>query len=180
MYLRPMPTIQAENISGEAKTYAENIITTKGQNKGRLRASKVSTWDNETYYVWRMACFFASPKGEHSCMPVGAMWSSFYYNEQPEHDKEQGCKVLYNFRDEGCSCDIKERKKEYNNKEENRRKELDKVVDLILSAIPVSEWYGVRRWNKAFTGNDPFDDGSILGNVSVALTKKEEMEGILA
>lgn len=172
---RPMPTIKTENLSGAAQTFAKAIISNQGKNKGRLRAAKVSSWDNETYYVWRMVSLVASPDPKASCMPVSAIYTSFFYSENPQHLAP--CKLQYNFQDEGCTCDIIGRKAIYREKENARRKELDNITDEIIATIPLSEWYGARRWSKAFTGNDFFDKGGILDNVSANLTQKEELEG---
>lgn len=135
----PIIDMSALNLSESDAAIAQGIIATRGENKGRLRASapkvavtgKVEGYfgsmvnaynqqEAESYYVWRMVAFYVSPMSQHHCMPV--MDDQYL----------------------GGSYDARKA----------RAKELDKLVDAIVNTIPRSQWHGVTRWGRAlgYTG----------------------------
>lgn len=194
---RPMPTIQVESLPGEAYLFAQAIIANQGKNKGRLRTAKSKNFTDEEYYVWRMVSFYASPDPKASCMPIGAMYTlpntSQYTGHKTTCPKDARSYPSYDiayargtgmYDEQGnyrvaCDCGRDEYAKEQGAKEQKRKAELESIIGLILNTIPQNEWYGARRWKKAFTGNDPYDNGGILDNVSAYVTKEQELEGAM-
>jgi len=121
-----MPKVNIKNINGELLTDEEraifNIVIKKNNS---IRASKPKVKDDLTgksAYVWRMVCFFVSPKGPHQCMPCTATFDLPAYDEN------------------GKWCSSIARAME---------KELDTLVDKITAGIDKREWHGVRRWGRA-------------------------------
>lgn len=139
-----MPEIKLESLHLTAPQLdiAKGIISTRGENKGCLRASKPKTprkvkfedpnalfgyrydYADEagrkagmTAYVWRMVAFFVSPVSQHRCMPVM------------------------------CECDLpgtaSERRK--------LAKDLDDlIVKLIVDSIPLTQQHGTLAWGRAY------------------------------
>jgi hypothetical protein len=120
---RQMPEIQADKLTGDAKKFAQMIVVTRGQNKGRLKASKPKVDRNKpdtgkAAYIWRMVAFQVSTNSKHHSMPVTADW------------------------------DI-----EAESYEERRRiinEELNPIVDKIVDTVPLAQHYGTLRWGHAF------------------------------
>lgn len=96
-----------------------SIVTKNG--KG-IRASKPKHIDAEpntgrAAYVWRNVMFLISKNPVHHCIPVMA---DFYLCK---NDFADGYKELSAF-----------------------KKELDKIVDMIVETVPVNERHGLKRW----------------------------------
>ena len=123
-----MPTISLDslNLSFDDLALVLPIISSKGKNKGRLRASKPSE-GGDAAYVWRMVAFQISPISSHHCMPVCADFDI----QVPDSIKDSS--ERYDWR-------------------RNRAKELNNLVDQIVNAIPATEWHGIKRWHRAFYG----------------------------
>lgn len=147
MRTQQMPRIDLDKLS-ETLTFDEyalvkGIVSTRGKNKGCLRASKPKVakkikvptksprWEGDysleyackadattgkIAYIWRMVAFFVSPKSQHHCMPCTADFSL------PGTVKESHALA----------------------------KELDQIVDKVVDTIKKSEWHGVRRWGQAY------------------------------
>ncbi len=130
----PKFDIAAMGLSDADRAIAEKIVSTRGENKGRLRASAPAVavvgkaknrWgsainvydqtDAAGYYVWRMVAFQVSPVSQHQCMPV--------------------TDDLY------LSGDMDERRA--------RAKELDRLIDAIVNTVPKAQWHGINRWGRA-------------------------------
>ncbi len=121
-----MPKVIVDSINADLLTDEErkifNIVIKKDNS---VRASKPKVKDHLTgkaAYVWRMVCFSVSPKGQHQCMPVCANFDLPAFNDNGE-----------------WKCDLSR----------IMEKELDKLVDLIVNAVPKTQWHGVQRWGKA-------------------------------
>lgn len=69
-----MPIIKLEEaeLTPEQYEIAKGILLSRGDGKGRLRASRPTAAPGETQYVWRMVAYQVSPRQEHQCMPVMA------------------------------------------------------------------------------------------------------------
>ena len=126
----------AQVLTAEEFEIVKGIVSTRGENKGRLRASKpeverIKVKDPDSYtgydyqpvgiqgetaYVWRMVAFFASPDPKHHCMP--------------------------------CTADFDLPGKFAESRELAKR--MDKLVDKVLDTISPEKWHGVRRWGQAF------------------------------
>jgi len=116
-----MPEIQVDDLTGDAKKYAQMIIASRGPNKGRVRASKPKVDRNKpgtgnAAYIWRMVAFGASPNPRHHHLPILADFDI----EAKDHD---------------------ERRK--------TMKELDVIVEQIMATIPLQKQYGTLRWGHA-------------------------------
>ncbi len=124
-----MPTISLDslNLSCDDLALVRVIISSKGKNKGRLRASKPSSEGGDAAYVWRMVAFQISPISSHHCMPVCADFDI----QVPDSIKDSS--ERYHWR-------------------RNRAKELNNLVEQIVNAIPATEWHGIKRWHRAFYG----------------------------
>lgn len=113
------------------------IVSTRGKNKGCLRASKppitytqnrrmcpildkMRTFTDpdpeqgKTAYIWRMVAFYVSPIPAHQCMPMTADF------DVPGTWSEKQDLLAH----------------------------LDSIVDVIVDTIPKTQWSGVRRWAK--------------------------------
>ena len=124
-----MPKVDIEKVDGETLTDEEraifNIVVKKDNS---VRASKPKVNDDLTgkaAYVWRMVCFFVSPKGPHQCMPVTANFDLPAYDESGKWRSEIS---------------------------RTMEKELDVLVDKITTAVDKREWHGVHRWGRAIYG----------------------------
>lgn len=193
--MRNMPMILVDTLQGEAQTFAKAIVANQGKNKGRLRTARSDKFSDEAYYVWRMVSFQVSPAPGASCMPIGAMYTLPRYRANHATTCERSEKFYPSFDvaytrgvglydDKGnyrvaCNCGETEKEETERTKENKRQKELDAIVDVIVSTIPREEQYGLRRWNKAFTGSDPYDKGGVFDNVSAYLTPEQEAEGCM-
>lgn len=120
------------------------IVSTRGESKGRLRASKPPVKyrrvgnryepderQGKIAYIWRMVAFFTSPHPQHHCMPAMA------------------------------DCDIPGSWAE----KQATLKELNRIVDAVVDVVSVEEWHGVRRWGQVFgrIGTPQVEpDGSIV------------------
>jgi hypothetical protein len=105
---------------------------------GGLRSSKPK--DGEAAYVWRMVAFSLSNNRKHWCMPVTAEFDlpEQYWAPDAKFRLEHGIEAY---------------ETERSNRHEARRarvKELKAIEDAIINSVPRQEWYGVRRWAKAF------------------------------
>jgi hypothetical protein len=131
-----MPIIPLDHLTDEEKLIASGIISTRGKNKGRLRASKPeidysfhekngakyrtpSLESGRVAYVWRMVAFHVSPIGSHHCLPMTAEF------DLPGTVQE--------------------------GREEAQR--LNVLVNKIVNAIPSKLWAGIGRWAKALGHN---------------------------
>jgi hypothetical protein len=123
----PMPQINlaAADLSSEEYALCLPIVSTKGKNKGALRASKPSG-NGDSAYIWRMVAFQISPIGQHHCLPMCA-----------DFDIEVPATVT------------REERYEWR---KNRAKELNAIADKLVNQIPKSEWHGIRRWKTAMYG----------------------------
>lgn len=132
-----MPELDLSVLTPAERELAAGILATRGENAGRLRASKPKVtredlgprepgsfyhnWrieGGETAYIWRMVAFHISPISQHHCMPVMA-----------EADLP-GDTV----RERGALA-----------------KELDAIVDKLVNAVPLEQWHGVARWRQALS-----------------------------
>jgi hypothetical protein len=146
-----------------ARNFAAQILSTRGASKGRVKTSAPPY--GEVYYVWRMVRFFASPDPRASCMPVCA-------------DVNVGPSYTPHARDcrnwSSCTCGATEANAAANSARHTRLKELDAIVNEILSVIPPHLQYGLRRWDRAMNGcdfgaaSDP--DGSMSLPMMAAVT----------
>jgi hypothetical protein len=109
------PKLNMDPLSSGAHEWAQQIIATRGKNKGRLRASSPSKQYDDLYYVWRNVAFYLSPIAQHQCMPVCTDF-------------------CFKLRDEVGQA---------------RRKQLDKIIDEIVDAVPLEERHGLNKWGKA-------------------------------
>lgn len=125
MTTMPRIDLAAANLNDAELTMASLIISSKGKNKGCLRASKPSE-QGDAAYIWRMVAFQISPLHQHWCMPICA-----------DIDIEVP--------------DTLSREERYNWRK-NRAKELMTVVDRIVNTVKASEWHGIKRWHRAFYG----------------------------
>jgi hypothetical protein len=123
-----MDSIVWTNISQEEVTIINMVI----KKDGSLKASKPKAKKHDdpntvgkAQYVWRMAAFMVSPKPQHHCMPVCACFDLPAYNE-----------------DGKWKSDIAR----------TMEKSLDKVINIIVDAVKMSDWHGVHRWSKALYG----------------------------
>lgn len=100
--------------------YSDEIRASKPKLNGQLDPD----WyiKSKAAYVWRMVVFMVSKQRQHQCMPVCA---DFDLPAQDEKGK--------------WSCSIAR----------EMAKELDQVVDVIVNAVPKSQWHGISRWGKA-------------------------------
>lgn len=115
---------------------AQGIVSTRGKNKGCLRASKpkvemhVSGKDKygldeyqpdpiqgKTAFLWRHVAFSISPLSPHHCMPV------MDFCDLPGH---------------------------YGPEMRELEKELMNLADKIIKTVDVSQWHGVKRWGQVF------------------------------
>ena len=139
-YRREFPVIDPETLpmSEADKALVRGIVATRGENKGRLRAScpsmpkkvrvrdasSFSGWDyvyadqaginaGRTAYIWRHVAFNVSPDSQHHCMP---------------------CTDIFYIQD-------------WTDKAEIAR--LDAIVDVVVKSIDPRLWYGVNRWGRA-------------------------------
>jgi hypothetical protein len=122
-----MPKVNIEKVDGESLTDEEreifNIVIKK-DNSVRASKPKVTKDDltGKAAYVWRMVCFFVSPKSPHKCMPCTASFDLPAYDEN------------------GKWCSSIARVME---------KDLDILVDKITNAVDKREWHGVHSWGRA-------------------------------
>lgn len=139
--MMPYIDVDALNLTEAQRAIVKGIISTRGENKGRLRASKPKvakkvevkddSWLGSHYeyasekdansgitaYVWRMVAFFVSPIAQHHCMPCTATF------DLPGSVKEA----------------------------HELAKQLDTlIVDPVVNSIKISEWHGVRRWGQVY------------------------------
>ena len=107
------------------------IVETVVKNTDEIRSSKPSfkkltepelTIARKSAYVWRMVVFSVSKKRQHQCMPVCADF------DLPARDSTG----------KWSSSTARE-----------MSKELDQVVDVIVNAVPKSQWHGIARWGRA-------------------------------
>lgn len=126
-----MPEVNREVLSYLSKTFTEeerSILDVIIKKNGEVRASKPKVVDDvsgKAAYVWRMVVFLVSSKRQHQCMPVCADFDLPAYDENGK-----------------WSC----------SKAREMSKKLKPVEDAIVSSIPKSQWYGVRRWKNALYG----------------------------
>lgn len=148
MYAKKMPKLDLDLIKSKMTpaqfAIVKGIVSTRGENKGCLRASKPKTHktisvpakdprfegdldyvyeDLETAtllgytaYIWRMVAFQISPKSQHHCMPCTADWSI-----------------------PGTYREIKD-----------TLKVLDKLTKTIVDTVNPQEWHGVKRWGQVY------------------------------
>ncbi len=129
-----MPTPNFDDLTKSELELARGIVSTRGANKGRLRASKptvnrVATGNLDQYgrqeilpddtgktaYIWRHVAFYTSPIRAHNCIPT------------------------LDF------CDLPARGDAMRELE----KELQVIVDKIVGNIDLSDKHGLRRWLRA-------------------------------
>lgn len=138
-----MPKIEidklADKLSPEELELVRGIISTRGKNKGCLRASKpdityhqVTRYceifkrvrtitepdpiQGKTAYIWRQVAFVASPIPQHQCLPMTA---DFDLPGSWGDDK----KAMID--------------------------DLDRIVDIVIGTIDTAQWHGIRRWAQA-------------------------------
>jgi hypothetical protein len=97
------------------------------KSNGDIRASKprVDKGDiisGKAAYVWRLVVFQVSKIRAHQCMPV---CSDF---DLPAYDANGK-----------WSCSIAR----------EMAKELDPLIDILVHAVPVTQWHGIHRWGRA-------------------------------
>lgn len=140
--LMPMIDLDAANLTAAERAIAEQILVTRGANKGRLLTSKPNKEEiyehnngyrvgryrrnlkGEAAYVWRMVCFGLVAAYPHSCLPMMC-------------DLEVG----------DLTMSQEDRRK--------RCKELDEIVRKIEGTKKVSERAGLMRWHQALHGGLP-------------------------
>ena len=121
----PQINLQAADLTDVEYALCLPIVSTKGKNKGALRASKPSG-NGDSAYIWRMVAFQISPIGQHHCLPMCA-----------DFDIEIPATVTREERYEWRRA---------------RAKELDAIANKLVNQIPKSEWHGIRRWRTAMYG----------------------------
>jgi hypothetical protein len=123
----PMPIINlaAADLTETEYALCLPIVSTKGKNKGSLRASK-PTGNGDSAYIWRMVAFQISPIGQHHCLPMMADFDI----EIPETVSRE---ERFQWR-------------------RNRAKELNAIADKLVNQIPTSKWHGIARWSTAMYG----------------------------
>ena len=72
-----MPIVNLNNLSKAESILELNAIKLILKRDGSIRATKPKMLDNDmetrrAAYIWRMVCFFVSPKRQHQCIPVTA------------------------------------------------------------------------------------------------------------
>lgn len=125
MTTMPRIDLAAANLNDAEMLLASQIISSKGKNKGSLRASKPSG-NGDAAYIWRMVAFQISPLPQHHCMPVCADLDI----DVPSHLKDR---ERYDWRRAHAA-------------------ELMTIVDRIVNTLDASEWHGIKRWRRAFYG----------------------------
>lgn len=116
-----------QNMEGSTDEEKE-IVGIVVKKNGQIRATKPkvkSLVEGKAAYVWRMVAFLVSSKPEHQCIPVTA-----------DFDIE--------IRDENGRWDVRA--------VERVTKELKRVEDAIVNAVPKEQWHGVHRWKTAMYG----------------------------
>lgn len=119
-FKREMPSININALPESARQHARAICLKSGQIR-KSRPNK-DLLHGEAYYVWRNVVFFVGIDNAHHCMPVMADWDM-------RIDPLTGAKYDHDARRQRC-------------------RELDSIVDAIVSAVPKNQWAGVRRWGR--------------------------------
>ena len=106
----------------------KDIVSLVVKKNDVVRATKPKVKDDEptsgkAAYVWRMVAFMVSTNPQHHCMPMTADFDlpAFDTNGKWKHQIAQPMS-----------------------------KELKRVEDAILDAIPKTQWHGAIRWGRAF------------------------------
>jgi hypothetical protein len=131
---RQMPIIDVAaipDLTDKERQVVTLIVATRGDQKGRLRASKpavdkANPITGLAAYVWRMVAFSVSPIRQHQCMPVTADF------DLPDAELPAG---EHKF---GARREL--------------AKQWDVVADKVIHCIPKSEWHGVKTWGHALYG----------------------------
>lgn len=121
-----MPTLDPNSIVPLLSSQNEINIFKKilGRNN-KLKSSFNDKKDGEAYYVWRNVAFAISTNRQHHCMPVLA---DYYINLKKSDGKLDHDAIR------------------------TKTKELDLLVDKIISTVPYSQRHGINRWGKVFFG----------------------------
>jgi hypothetical protein len=134
---RNMPFIDSEKLaailSPEDMKVAKQAIVSRGQNKGRLKASSPKqpyklpkgkrNDQGVAYYAWRIAALLVSPRGEHHCIPFSA---DFYLDGDSEGYDRDRVKA--------------------------ERARGDKIAEALVSCVPLEDHHGTKRWSRALYG----------------------------
>ena len=106
----------------------KDIVSLVVKKNDFVRATKPKVDDadpatGKAAYVWRMVAFMVSTNPKHHCMPCTADFDLPAFNNE------------YKWK-----CELAQ----------PMAKELKRVEDAILSAIPKTQWAGAIRWGRAF------------------------------
>ncbi len=134
-----MPVINIDKLASllapDDLEIVSRIVGTRGDTKGRLRASKPPTKDDTgrlATYVWRMVAFEVSPLSAHHCMPCTV-----------EFDLPRECWGPSGFQDHKAIHQVAEHRRQVT-------AHLDEVVKAVVDNIPRTQWHGIIRWGQAF------------------------------
>lgn len=122
--------------------------------KVRLRSSRPTKSKGATQYIWRMIAFTVSPNPQHHCMPVGA---DFYILDSEYAHRTDEYIPKYNYEsDRETVANWSQKTWDMMHRGEKRKKyiseELEPIINIVVDIIPKNQWYGAKRWAKAFYG----------------------------
>jgi hypothetical protein len=152
-----MPCINLEVVKTKLTPEQYNIVSDCFVNRGgnvRLRSSRPNKAAGATQYIWRMIAFIVSPNPQHHCMPIGA---DFYILDSEYAHRTDEYIPQYRYdSDRETVANWSQKTWDMMHRGEKRKKyvkeELDPIVDIIVEIIPKNQWYGAKRWSKAFYG----------------------------
>lgn len=139
MFANQMPKVDFSVLSGLSLEVAKQIC----KKDGTVYSSKPKKADGRAAYVWRMAVFMVSPKPQHHCMPVCADFDLIDWIEA----NVPGIMKLKDSR----HLPYEEQNTAYKYVNDPEFKQaIKKIEDDIVNAVPKEQWYGVKRWKRAF------------------------------
>lgn len=100
-----------------------SILSQILKKNGTLYSTKPKKASGDAKYIWRMLSFYISNNSQLQCIPTTADFDLETYDENGKWNARMAM---------------------------NRSKELDRIVDSILSQIPDHLKHGLLRWKKVF------------------------------